>query len=485
MAIDTPEWVKHAIFYQIFPDRFARSPRMRHARGLAFKPWGSPPEERGFQGGDLYGIVDKLGYLQELGVTALYLNPVFSSAAYHRYHTFDYFQVDPLLGGDRALRELLDEAHARGIRVVLDGVFNHAGRGFWPFHHILENCGHSPYLDWFIVHDWPLRPYLHDDDHPCNYETWWDLPALPKLNTNNPGVRGYLMDVARHWIEFGADGWRLDVPNEIDDDSFWQEFRGVVKAANPEAYICGEIWRDARRWLQGDQFDGVMNYSFAWAAMSFFGSETLRPDYEHDQLTLEPLDAPAFGQVIDRMHGLYDWAINHVQLNLLDSHDMARALWIMGEDISALRLCVLFQMTIPGAPCIYYGDEVGLSSPGDPCCRAAFPWHAEATWDTDLLAFYRQATALRHRHPVLRTGSFQALYAADRVYAFHRQLEGQEAVVAFNASTEPANLRIVLPDAASPAFQQAWPGDVELVYHISEGQLDVTLPGREVLVLVT
>ena len=272
---------------------------------------------------------------------------------------------------------------------MLDGVFNHAGRGFWPFHHILENCGHSPYLDWFIVHDWPLRPYLHDDDHPCNYETWWDLPALPKLNTNNPGVRGYLMDVARHWIEFGADGWRLDVPNEIDDDSFWQEFRGVVKAANPEAYICGEIWRDARRWLQGDQFDGVMNYSFAWAAMSFSGSETLRPDYEHDQLTLDPLDAPAFGQVIDRMHGLYDWAINHVQLNLLDSHDMARALWIMGEDISALRLCVLFQMTIPGAPCIYYGDEVGLSSPGDPCCRAAFPWHAEATWDTDLLAFYR------------------------------------------------------------------------------------------------
>lgn len=485
MTVETPDWVKDAVFYQIFPDRFARSPRTQHARGLTFKPWGSPPEEQGFQGGDLRGIVDKLGYLEDLGVTALYLNPVFSSAANHRYHTFDYFQVDPLLGGNEALRELLDQAHARGMRVVLDGVFNHASRGFWPFHHILENCGNSPYVDWFIIHDWPLHPYCGGEGHACNYEAWWDLPALPKLNTSNPAVRDYLLDVARYWIGFGADGWRLDVPNEIDDDAFWQEFREVVKAANPQAYICGEIWRDARRWLQGDQFDAVMNYTFAWAAMSFFGAETLRTDYKHDQLTLEPLDTPAFARVIDRMHGLYDWAVNHAQLNLLDSHDMARALWIMGEDESALRLCVLFQMTMPGAPCIYYGDEIGLSSGGDPYCRAAFPWGAEHTWDMDLLAFYRRATALRHRYPVLRTGAFQPLHAADGIYAFHRRLEGQQAVVAFNAANVPSTLSIALPGAELVAWTQAWPWGVERLHRATHGQLEATLPAREALVLVS
>jgi neopullulanase len=186
MDIITPDWAKHAIFYQIFPDRFARSPRARHPRGITFKPWGSPPAVQGFQGGDLWGIVDKLDYLQALGITALYLNPIFASAANHRYHTFDYFQVDPLLGGNEALRELLDKAHARGIRVVLDGVFNHASRGFWPFHHVLENGKKSPYLDWFIVQDWPLRPYSSDKDTPPNYSAWWDLPALLLRLTTMP-----------------------------------------------------------------------------------------------------------------------------------------------------------------------------------------------------------------------------------------------------------------------------------------------------------
>jgi neopullulanase len=483
MAISTPDWVRHAIFYQIFPDRFAQSPRTRRPEGLALKPWGSPPEEQGFQGGDLLGIVDRLDYLEALGVTALYLNPIFASAANHRYHTFDYFQVDPLLGGGEALRALLDETHARGMRVVLDGVFNHASRGFWPFHHILENMGDSPYLDWFIIHKLPLRPYCCEKGVPPNYEAWWDLPALPKLNTNNPGVRSYLMEVARHWIEFGADGWRLDVPNEIDDDAFWREFRQVVKAANPEAYIVGEIWGEAQRWLQGDQFDAVMNYIFAWAAMSFFGGETLRPGYSHPHLKLQRLDAPAFGGVIDWMHGLYDWAIDQVQLNLLDSHDMARALWIMGDDKSALRLSVLFQMTMPGAPCIYYGDEIGLSSAGDPYCRAAFPWHAEDTWDLDLLSFYRRATALRHRYPVLRTGTFQAVHAADKVYAFHRKLDGAEALVIFNTGTEPATLKLALPGSAGALLSQAWPADAALIHRVNRGELAVAVPARQALIL--
>ena len=484
MTINTPDWVKHAVFYQIFPDRFARSPRTQHARGLTFKPWGAPPEEQGYQGGDLRGIVDKLDYLDQLGVTALYLNPIFSSASNHGYHTFDYCQVDPLLGGNEALRELLDAAHARKMRVVLDGVFNHASRGFWPFHHVLENGGNSPYLDWFIIHDWPLRPYSSDKKHPLNYAAWWDLPALPKFNTANPGVRDYIFDVTRYWLDFGIDGWRLDVPADIDDDSFWQEFRQVVKSANAEAYICGEIWHEAQRWLQGDQFDAVMNYIFTWIALSFCGAKTLRTDYKHPHLKLKPLDASAFAQALDEMYDLYDWAINHVQLNLLDSHDMARALWLLGEDTSALRLCVLLQMTLPGAPCIYYGDEIGLSSAGDPYCREAFPWQAETRWDHDLLAFYRQACALRHRHAVLRTGTFQPLLAAGELYAFQRQLDDQAAIIIFNMAERTTTLTLPEVDVAGAAYLQAWPDNVSQYYQADQGRLTVKIPPREALILV-
>lgn len=484
MNVQPPEWVKHAVFYQIYPDRFARSPRTKHPRGLKFKPWGSPPEEQGYQGGDLRGVVDKLDYLQELGVTAIYFNPIFASASNHRYHTFDYYQVDPLLGGNEALREVLDEAHARNMRVMLDGVFNHASRGFWPFHHILENGGDSPYIDWFTIYDWPLRPYASDKDHPPNYKAWWNLPALPSLNTDNPGVRDYIFGVGRHWIEFGIDAWRLDVPFEIDDDSFWQGFRKVIKTANSEAYLCGEVWKNARRWLQGDQFDSVMNYIFMDKAISFFGAKALRPDYKRKHLMLEPLDAPAFAEGIDYMYGLYDWEVNHVQLNLLDSHDTARALWIMGENKSALRLCVLFQMTTPGAPCTYYGDEIGMSAGDDPYCREAFPWDKEDEWDHDLLTFYRRATALRHRYPVLRTGTFKAIYAEDSVYAFCRKLDQQEAIVVFNTATEATTRKISLEGIGSTTFTQAWPEDDEKSYQVTDNQIELTVPVQEAVVLV-
>lgn len=485
MKVQTPDWVKHAIFYQIFPDRFARSPRTNHARGIAFKPWGTAPEEQGFHGGDLRGIVDQLDYIQSLGITALYLNPIFASASNHRYHTFDYYQVDPLLGGVDALRELLDQAHARDIRVVLDGVFNHASRGFWPFHHILEAGPNSPYLDWFHIQGWPLRPYHSMEEGAPNYAGWWGHAALPKFNTDNPGVRDYLFDVARYWIDFGIDGWRLDVPADIDDDAFWQEFRQIVKNANPEAYICGEIWHQAQRWLQGDQFDAVMNYIFTWNALSFFGADSLRTDWKHKDIQLAPLDATALVKNIDHMHGLYDWEINHAQMNLLDSHDMPRALYLMGEDKSALRLCVLFQMTMPGAPCIYYGDEIGLSAGGDPYCRGAFPWQGESGWDHDLLAFYRKATALRHNFAVLRTGSFKFVYATGRVAAFYRRLGEQEAVVVFNAGRKIAQARIPVSELNGANLTQVWPIPGQGPSPVEHGVLDLTLPPQTATVWVS
>lgn len=477
--VETPEWVKHAIFYQIFPDRFARSQRLQHARGTRLKPWGSDPREQGFQGGDLLGVVERLDYLQDLGINALYLNPIFASASNHRYHTFDYFQVDPLLGGDAALRELLDAAHARDMRVVLDGVFNHASRGFWPFHHVLECGADSPYLDWFHIHDWPLRPYHSDGDNPANYSAWFDLPMLPKLNTANPGVRDMIFACAEHWLRFGIDGWRLDVPQEIDDDDFWREFRRRVKGINPDAWICGEIWGDARRWLAGDMFDAVMNYLFSRATLSFVGGDTLRPDYrERPDFQLEPLDAAAMASHIEAMLALYPWAVNQVQMNLLGSHDTARALWIMGEERSALKLAVFLQMTLPGAPCLYYGDEIGLSAGDDPDCREAFPWEATERWDRALLDYYRKVTALRHAHPVLRLGDYRTIHTVGQVYGFARRLGNQQALVLVNAGGTPTRVDLATVAPTSPGPRRIWPETSDALVD------DLTIPAREGVVLL-
>ncbi|MEL7672767.1 MAG: glycoside hydrolase family 13 protein, partial [Chloroflexota bacterium] len=266
-AIQTPEWVKDAVFYQIFPDRFAKSERVVKPSNL--EAWDAPPTVFGFKGGDLLGVEEHLDYLIDLGINAIYFNPIFQSASNHRYHTHDYFQVDPLLGGNDAFRTLLDAAHARGVRVVLDGVFNHCSRGFFQFNHLLECGAQSPYVSWFTAYGFPLNAY--DEDHEPNYAAWWNLHALPKFNTDNPQVREFLWNVGEYWVRFGIDGWRLDVPYEIDDDAFWQEFRQRVKGANPDTYIVGEIWRESQRWLQGDQFDAVMNYIFTRATTAFFG----------------------------------------------------------------------------------------------------------------------------------------------------------------------------------------------------------------------
>ncbi len=450
-AAITPEWVKDAVFYQIFPDRFARSSRL--SSNLNFEPWDSPPTPYGFKGGDLYGVLERLDYLQDLGITAIYFNPIFSSAANHRYHTYDYLDVDPILGSNSAFRALIDAAHARGIRSVPDGVFNHASRGFWQFHHTLENGASSPYVDWFHFDPDRLIGARHFGAYPdpesrealrngagslkaIGYQAWWDLPALPKFNTRTPAVREFLWNVATHWIDFGIDGWRLDVPTEIDDDEFWREFRRRVKSANPDAYLVGEIWHEARRWLQGDQFDAVMNYPITTACLGFFGGEHL--DLKETQRVgsyrdVRALSAGEFADRVDWVLGLYDPAVTQAQLNLLDSHDTPRFLTSTGGDRSALRLALLFLFTYPGAPCLFYGDEIGLAGRHDPDCRKSFPWD-EARWDHDLRAFVKRCIALRKAHPALRRGAYHRLYASDSVYVFGRSLGDQRLVIALNAA---------------------------------------------------
>ncbi|MCB0102330.1 MAG: DUF3459 domain-containing protein [Anaerolineales bacterium] len=463
-----PAWVQDAVFYQIFPDRFARSEKMNGK--FQFEDWDSAPTPHSFKGGDLYGVAEKLDYLKDLGVNALYLNPIFASASNHRYHTFDYYAVDELLGGNKAFEYLLEKAHSMGIRLVLDGVFNHASRGFWQFHHVLENGASSPYKDWFYFDQERLNGHKHWGAYPTpheqkllqnedsltaiGYRGWWNLPALPKFNVNTPAVREFLFGVAEHWVRLGIDGWRLDVPTEIDDDSFWQEFRSRVRAVNPDAYIVGEIWHEAQRWLQGDQYDAVMNYEVTKPCLAFFGKK-LDLGILHQQGNYNgihhSIDAHEFANRIDHNLGLYKRDIIFSQLNLLDSHDTPRYLSCVHGDKSALKMAMFFLFTYPGAPCIYYGNEVGVDGAHDPDCRKSFPWD-ESKWDKDLHAYVKSLTALRHKYETLRHGDYKRMYSANEVMAYGRIHNGEEIVMAINVADEERTVPLPIGKKAKALF---------------------------------
>jgi len=434
MAIQTPDWVKHAVFYQIFPDRFARTRRHLDdpAMAVALEPWETPPTPSGYKGGDLWGVAENLDYLVDLGITALYFTPIFQSACNHRYHTHDYYRVDPLLGGDAAFAELLERAHQKGLKVVLDGVFNHSSRGFFFFNDVLENGPHSPWLDWFKVENWPLSAY--DGSLPANYIGWVGNRALPEFNHDNPAVREYIMRIGEYWIRQGVDGWRLDVPYEVKTEGFWQEFRDRIKAINPDAYIVGEVWTDARQWLDGTQFDGVMNYLFTAPTLAFIAGDRVRMDLVETPhyYPYPALDAASYASKIQHLLQLYPWEIQLTQLNLLSSHDVARALSVVGEDPASMALATLLLFTFPGAPSIYYGDEVGLPGELDPDSRRTFPH--EKDWDQALLQLHKALIALRHRHPALRTGDYEVLHAADGEVARGDDLGAHPGLVAHSLS---------------------------------------------------
>jgi len=440
----TPSWVKEAIFYQIFPDRFNRgSGPIPSPVPVAsdFEAWDALPTLRGFKGGNLWGVLEKLDYIKEMGFNALYFCPVFTSTANHRYHTSDYFQVDPMLGGNPALQKLIEEAHAKGLRVILDGVFNHCGRAHFAFQHLVENGVASPYRDWYHVYGFPLGAY--SGKH--NFAAWWNNPELPKFNTSNAECREYLLSVAEYWLHQGIDGWRLDVPNEINDDSFWQEFRSRVKRINPEAYIVGEIWDDASRWLQGDQFDAVMNYPLGRAILGFVGGETLDKDLaaKSGLGRLETLGAIGCSHRLEDLFKRYPWEIVTIQMNILTSHDTPRLYSILGNDLERTKLALGMLYTLPGAPTIYYGDEIGLEGGHDPDNRRGMPWNKEK-WNLPIQDSVRHMARLRAEHPLLHSGKYQRVYAQDGHLAFAR-LHGEQALlVTVNASAQPWKLHFPL-----------------------------------------
>ena len=491
--VDTPAWARDAVFYQVFPDRFASSPRV--AKPGALQPWDEPPTHWAFKGGDLLGLAERLDELADLGISGLYLNPIFTAASNHRYNAYDYFSVDPLLGGDAALRELVDAAHAREIRVVLDGVFNHVGRGYWPFNHLLENGAASPYRDWFYLDADILagRRGLHAYDmprggseHDRGYRSWWNVPALPKLRVEHPPVREHLFAVAEHWLRFGIDGWRLDVPQDVEDPTFWPEFRRRVRAVRPDAYLVGEIWEEGPDWLAGDRFDALMNYPLGIAILGFVGGAALDQAAIAGQSNyvraMVALDGPSFGEAVRRQLSLYDPAVTAVQYNLIGSHDTPRARTVMGGSAARLRLATLLQMTLPGTPSIYYGDELAMEGAADPDCRRAYPpagssLSADAT---ETRAFVRAAIRARRSYVALRRGEARIAAAGPRWVAIERTADGRRAVVAVNAGDEPATFE--LPPAAADGLRPIELPGLAPAWAAADGR--VGLPALGAIVLV-
>jgi cyclomaltodextrinase len=453
----TPYWVQDAIFYQIFPDRFANGDTSIDPPNI--QKWGTPPTNWGFQGGDLRGILQHLDYLLDLGVNALYLNPIFLASSNHRYNTSDYFQIDPRLGTLADFQALVDAFHENDMRIILDGVFNHCGRGFFAFNDVLENKERSAFKDWFYINKFPLDAYNGDGDAQ-NYLGWWSHKALPKLNTGNLLVRKYIFSVARYWIEQGADGWRLDVPNEIDEDAFWEEFRNVVKSANRDAYLTGEIWDVNPRWANNSHFDGLMNYPVKDALAAFLqGHET----------------AAQFGDRIGTLVKAYPRENLFAMYVPLDTHDTERFKTLVDRDTRKLKLAFLFQMAFPGAPAIYYGDEIGMEGGKDPDSRRAFPWR-ESNWDQGLRQWVKLLISLRKRTPTLRRGEYYPLLAEGGLFAFARTMGEQNILIVINASGQER--RTEIPCAAlgwseGRVLQGLIDGQK---FNVTRGQLSITIP---------
>jgi len=406
-----PDWAKDAIWYQIFPERFANGDSTNDPPGV--RPWGGKPEANNYFGGDLQGIIDHLDYLHRLGVNALYLNPIFESPTNHKYHTKDYLKIDHNFGDEKIFKGLLDECHKRGMRLIIDGVFNHTGVHFFAFEDIKKNEDKSKYLKWYNVHSFPVAP----PEKP-NYEAWWGLGDLRKLMTDNPEVRKYLFDATTFWTKMGLDGWRLDVPNEMSHD-FWIEWRKLVKTENPNAYIVGEIWDDATPWLKGDQFDAVMNYRFRGACVGF--------------IALENQTASQFDSILTVQRAQYPEAVDYVLQNLTGSHDTERFLTLCGGDADKLKLTAIMQMTYVGAPMVYYGDEVGMAGGKDPDCRRTMEWDS-TKWNLDLWKWYQKLISIRNAHKVFRRGSYRTVLVDNpgKVFGFIREDDRERAVVVLN-----------------------------------------------------
>lgn len=371
-VISIPSWVKNTIWYEIFPERFKRS---ADAKNFPTHAWGNPAEKvtnHMFFGGNIQGITESLDYLVNLGITGIYFTPIFKSPSAHKYDTTDYLQIDPDFGTNEDFKVLVQEAHKRGIKVVLDAVFNHCGYDHPYFQDVIQHGKNSKYYNSFFVKDEPMLNFdLNDQNKPVyrrglipNYHTFAFTPYMPKWNTEDPLARAHLLEVARYWIEaYDIDGWRLDVSNEVSHD-FWRAFRQTVKAAKKDAFIFGENWDYSYPWLGGDQIDTVMNYELIYLIWQFFG---------HD-VNIPRIPASELIRLTNKLITSYPQQITENMFNLVDSHDTGRILHRSKENKDLAFLSYLFMFSFPGTPTIYYGGEIGMTGDHDPDNRRCMIW---------------------------------------------------------------------------------------------------------------
>ncbi|KEK25947.1 alpha-glycosidase [Bacillus gaemokensis] len=456
-----PSWIKDTVWYQIFPERFANEdPSCNPVDTL---PWGSTdPTATNFFGGDFAGIIQHLDYLAKLGISGIYFTPIFTAHSNHKYDTIDYMEIDPQFGTKETFRKLVNACHERGIKIMLDAVFNHSGYFFDKFQDVLEKGDQSIYTDWFHMHEFPIVT-----EPLPNYDTFAFTPYMPKLNTAHPDVKEYLLEVGRYWVrEFHIDGWRLDVANEVDH-SFWREFRSEIKAINPEVYILGEIWHDALPWLQGDQFDAVMSYPVTNALLSYFANETIRASEFMEQITAS-------------LHS-YSMNVNEAAFHLLDSHDTPRVLTICNGNKDKVKLLYVFHLSFIGSPCIYYGDEIGMDGGMDPDCRKCMVWD-EDKQDKTLLTHIQTLISLRKQYKAFGGhGKFQCIEANDEQgYISYTKTHGNETIFFV---LNPTNHQITAPIPFEISSKKIVNLYTKEEFSAEANSLQVTLPPYEFSIL--
>ncbi len=428
-----PDWVKDTVWYEIFPERFCKGEDNKQD----LLPWGAGEEVHSEHdiyrryGGDLQGVINMLDYLKEMGFSGIYFTPIFKSPSTHKYDTTDYFSVDPDFGSNDKLKQLIDEAHKRSIKIMLDAVFNHCG-GEHPFwQDVLKNGVNSKYADCFYIMDRSKPIEVTNDKEKLNYKTFGFVGDMPKWNTGNEIARDYLLKAAEFWVkEYGIDGWRLDVSNEVSHD-FWRAFRQRIKTINPDVYILGENWDNSYPWLMGDQMDAVMNYEFTNPVWNFLGV---------DPHIVRSYTPTRFKQAIDALLTSYPRNLTANLFNLLDSHDTPRLLTVCGGNDDIALQAYAIQMTLAGSPAIYYGGEVGLDGDGHNN-RKCMEWD-EAKQNQKLKQGIKRLIEIRNQYDATKAVELEWIAADDDngCIAYKKQGSNHLIYLLLNSSDTPQTL---------------------------------------------
>jgi cyclomaltodextrinase / maltogenic alpha-amylase / neopullulanase len=458
-----PDWAERTVVYQIFPDRFANGNPKNDPKDVV--PWTAEPTWFNRYGGDIAGILQRARHLEELGIGAIYFNPIFQSPSNHRYETSDYFLIDRELGSNDEFAHMTRYLSDRGIKTILDGVFNHTAVDFKPFADIRERGEASPYVNWYFIHSFPVKV----GENP-NYEAWWGFPSMPKVNLEHPEAKQFMLDVPGWWHRNAQiHGWRLDVANEVPM-SFWRDFRQTVKRDGEDKWIIGEVWSDGSPWLKGDQWDSIMGYQFRDAAIRFVAEEQIGPT--------------EFARRLMHVHESYAPQVSRNLMILLSSHDTPRFLTLCQGDQQLARLAATLQLTWVGAPSIYYGEEVGMEGGPDPENRRGMRWDL-ATADNPMLKHYRALIKARNGSRALQSGDPHILHTDDAkgTLAYARVMDDESAIVAVNRSRQAQTISIPVKDIpVPPRLRDALTGRT---FSISaDGTWTVSLAALESVVLL-